>query len=163
MTHTECVEYAARYLSKRCPVVLPEFFCFNAELPDVIGFKNETSTLIECKISRSDFLADKKKSFRINPDKGMGDRRFYCVPKGLVTKEELPIGWGLLYIYPSGQVREIKDSYVPREVLPGDWNPHRHHFKKDSAAEMHLLYYYARRAYYAGVHKTICEYRGFNS
>lgn len=157
MTHTECVEHAARYLSKRCNVVLPEFFTHNAELPDVIGFKNHFSTLIECKVSRADFLKDKSKNFRIFPEKGMGDRRYYCCPKGLISKDELPNGWGLLYIYPSGSVREVKASHLKSE--DNNW---RGHFPKNKEAEFHLLYYYARRANYAGVHKTIIEYRGYD-
>lgn len=163
MTHAECVLAATNYLSKRCDVVLPEFFCHNSELPDVIGFKQSrmTSTLIECKVSRSDFLADAKKPFRIKPEKGMGDYRYYCCPKGMIKKEELPKGWGLLYIYPSGQVREAESSHWPSEPdadLSTDWM-RMGKFPKDKDAEIHLLFYYARRAVYAGVHKAICDYR----
>lgn len=69
----------------------------SGELPDAIGFRNGTSCLIEVKVSRSDFLADKKKPFRAEPSLGMGDWRFYLCPKGLIKPEELPEGWGLLY------------------------------------------------------------------
>lgn len=163
MTHAECVGYAAKYLSKRCSVVLPEFFCHNAELPDVIGFSPRHSAVIECKVSRGDFIADKKKPFRINPEKGMGDRRYYCCPKDMIKIEELPIGWGLLYIYPSGVVREAKSSYVPDlNPLNADSWKYNGSFKKDISAEHYLLFYYARRAYYAGVHETILKYRGFD-
>lgn len=161
MTHAECVAHAARYLSKRCNVVLPEFYTHNAELPDVIGFKNHISTVIECKISRGDFFSDRKKPFRIDSKKGMGDYRYFCVPKGLVSKEEVPENWGLLYIYPSGQVREVKQSYFKREIGPTEWQ-WGGRFEKNKDAELHLLYYYARRANYAGVHKTILEYRGYD-
>lgn len=165
MTHKECVEHAARYLSRRCPVVLPEFFSWNGELADVIGFKDEFSTVIECKVSRGDFFGDRKKRFRIYPEEGMGDRRYFCVPKGLVTKEELPEGWGLLYVYPSGLVRKIKDSYIlPDESIdPTEVWKHVGNFEKNKKAEFHLLYYYARRANYAGVHNAIIGYRGFDS
>src|ERR1017187_1626593 len=160
MGHAECVKYATKYLSKRCNVVLPEFFTHNAELPDVIGFKNEISTVIECKVSRGDFFSDKKKYFRLNPEKGMGDYRFYCCPKGMVSKDELPTGWGLLYVYPSGRVMEVKSSHVS-PADPTDWQK-RGRFDKNKDAELHLLYYYARRANYAGVHKAIIEYRGYD-
>jgi len=146
-THKDIVNAAWEYLSKRCNVVLPEFFCWNGELADVIGFKGDISTLIECKISRADFIKDRAKPFRINQAKGMGDRRYYCCPKGLIKKEELPEKWGLLYVYPSGLVREIKDAG---------------RLEKNLNAEFHLLYYYARRANYAGVHQRIIEYRGFD-
>lgn len=147
MTHTECVEAAAQYIGKRCPVTLPEFFSWNAELPDVIGFNRDRSLLVECKVSRSDFLSDKKKHFRIFPDQGMGDYRYYCCPKGMIKKEELPEGWGLLYVYPSGHVRQIVES---------QWHD------KNLKAEHYLLFYYARRANFAGVHKSIIEYRGYD-
>ncbi len=146
-THAECIAAAAQYLNKRYDVVLPEFFTHNAELPDVIAFKSRYSCLVECKISRGDFLADKKKNFRAFPDRGMGDYRYYCVPKGMVGIGELPEGWGLLYVHPSGMVRQVKDSS-------------RH--AKDLAAEHHLLFYYARRAFYAGVHSAVLEYRGID-
>ena len=160
MTHTECVASAALYLSKRCKVVLPEFFSHNSELPDVIGFNGgglirngryeygEYSVLIECKISRSDFLSDKRKPFRIRPEKGMGDLRYYCCPKGMIRKDELPEHWGLLYIYSNGQVRQVKSAYPQ---------------PKDMSSEFHLLYYYARRASYAGVHRAVLEYRGYDA
>lgn len=148
MTHAECVTTAAAYMQKRADVVLPEFFCHNAELPDVIAFTTRYSTVIECKISRGDFLSDAKKSFRINPNSGMGDYRYYCCPKGLIKPEELPNGWGLLWIYPNGQVRKQRECFS---------NIH-----KNIQAEHYLLFYYARRAYYAGVHKAILEYRGID-
>jgi len=66
-------------------------------MPDVIGWKNSCrSVLIECKISRSDFLADREKPFRKKPEIGMGCERFYLVPQGMITKDELPRAWGLL-------------------------------------------------------------------
>jgi hypothetical protein len=159
MTHTECVAFAASYLSKRCKVVLPEFFTHNEELPDVIGFSTGIirngrwdsgvhSRLIEVKVSRSDFLADRKKPFRIRPEKGMGDFRYYCCPKGMIRKDEVPGGWGLLYVYPSGQVRQVKESTI---------------HERDISSEVYLLYYYARRANFAGVHRAILAYRGFDS
>jgi hypothetical protein len=162
MTHTECVTAATKYIVKRYPVTLAEFYTHNAELPDVIGFKDLLSVVVECKVSRSDFLSDRKKPFRVNPEKGMGDHRFYCCPKGLIQRDELPDGWGLLWIYPNGQVRRIKESYVhDHDNEPYNWRTHGK-FKKDKDSELYLLYYYARRAYYAGVHNTIIEYRGYD-
>lgn len=66
------------------------------EQPDTLGFRNGVSVLIECKTSRTDFLADRKKKFRIDPNLGLGDWRFFLAPKGLILCEELPAGWGLL-------------------------------------------------------------------
>lgn len=145
MTHTECVHAAAYWLHSKCDVVLPEFFCFNAELADVIGFRaGGKSILIECKVTRTDYLRDKKKHFRYYPPSGMGDLRYYCCPKGLIKPEELPENWGLVYVYPSGHVRRVKEaSFQPKNV----------------GAEHHLLFYYARRAVFAGVHPSILAER----
>lgn len=148
VTHAECVSAAAAYMQKRADVVLPEFYSWNAELPDVIAFNRDHSTVIECKVSRSDFLRDKAKPFRMNPNSGMGDSRYYCCPKGLIKPEELPASWGLLYIFPDGKIRKQRECYG--------------RFKKNMDAEHHLLFYYARRAYYAGVHRAVLEYRGYD-
>lgn len=71
----------------------------SGEYPDAIGFRNGTSCLIEVKVSRSDFLADKKKHFRSDPSIGMGDWRFYMCPPNMIEADELPQGWGLLYAH----------------------------------------------------------------
>lgn len=148
ITHQILVDLAADYMAKRAPVVLPEFYSWNSELPDVIAFNRDTSTVIECKVSRADFLRDAKKPFRLNPNSGMGDKRYYCAPKGLIKPEELPMYWGLIELLPNGKLRKVRDSYG--------------NHKKNLEAEHHLLFYYARRAFYAGVHKTILDYRGFD-
>jgi hypothetical protein len=98
MTHAQLVEKAVRWLRHyRCGVVLSEQACVSGEMPDAIGWKRAChSVLIECKITRSDFLVDRAKPFRLKPDQGVGCERFYLVPVGLVRPEELPQGWGLL-------------------------------------------------------------------
>jgi hypothetical protein len=98
MTHPQLVEKAVRWLrSYRCGVVLSEQACVSGEMPDAIGWKRAChSVLVECKITRSDFLADRAKPFRRKPDQGVGCERFYLVPAGVVQREELPQGWGLL-------------------------------------------------------------------
>lgn len=148
MSHAACVGAAAEYMHRHANVVLPEFFTHNAELPDILAFDMRLSTVVECKVSRGDFLKDAKKSFRLNPNSGMGDYRYYCCPKDLIKPEELPFGWGLLYVYPSGAIRKQREA--------------THFFKKDINAEYHALFYYARRAYYAGVHQRVLDYRGFD-
>jgi hypothetical protein len=77
--------------------VLSEQACVSGEMPDAIGWKRAChSVLVECKLTRSDFLADRAKPFRLNPEHGVGCERFYLVPAGLVRREELPKDWGLL-------------------------------------------------------------------
>lgn len=61
----------------------------SGEFPGVTGNRNGSSCLIEVKVSRSDFLADKKKPFRKDSSLGMGDWRFYLCPPGVIKVEDL--------------------------------------------------------------------------
>ncbi|MGE5324397.1 MAG: hypothetical protein ACM3SW_16135 [Actinomycetota bacterium] len=99
MTHAQLVRMAEQWLRRRyrCGIVLSEQSCASGETPDVIGWKGKCrSVLVECKVSRADFLADRDKPFRRDPQQGMGCERFYLTPRGLIEKSELPRGWGLL-------------------------------------------------------------------
>ena len=98
MTHAQLVSRAVRWLrSYRCGVVLSEQACVSGEMPDALGWKQAChSVLVECKVTRADFLADRAKPFRVKPEKGVGSERFYFTPPGLLQRTELPPGWGLL-------------------------------------------------------------------
>lgn len=111
MTHEQLVDKAVRWLrSYRCGVVLSEQACTSGEMPDAIGWKQAChSVLVECKISRADFLVDRQKPFRVKPEKGVGSERFYLTPPGLVKVEELPVGWGLLE-YRRGRIELLHPS-----------------------------------------------------
>lgn len=100
MTHAQMVERAVRWLrSYRCGVVLSEQACASGEMPDAIGWKRAShSVLVECKISRADFLADREKPWRKKPKCALGCERFYMAPIGLLRPEEMPEGWGLLQV-----------------------------------------------------------------
>ena len=64
------------------------------EQPDVLGMNAwAESILVEVKVSRADFLADKKKPWRQKPEIGIGDRRVYLTPADLIKPEEVPYGW----------------------------------------------------------------------
>ena len=91
---------AVRWLRRyRCGVVLSEQACVSGEMPDAIGWKKAChSVLIECKLSRADFLADRGKPFRQEPETGVGCERYYLAPQGVIRVEELPAGWGLLEV-----------------------------------------------------------------
>lgn len=105
MTHDYLVERAAKWLkSFGCGIVFDDRFqarTESGERPDAIGFRHDVSVLIECKATRSDFLSDKRKKFRIDPQLGVGDWRFYLCPPGIIKVEDLPCGWGLLYCHPN--------------------------------------------------------------
>ncbi|MGH9512573.1 MAG: hypothetical protein ACRD2U_10610 [Terriglobales bacterium] len=98
MTHSALVQKAVEWLRRyRCGVILSEQACVSGEMPDAIGWKRAShSVLIECKISRADFIADCCKPFRQKPETGLGCERFYLAPEGLIALDELPRGWGLL-------------------------------------------------------------------
>lgn len=98
MTHAQLVNLAVDWLRRyRCGVVLSEQACVSGEMPDAIGWKGKCrSVVVECKVSRADFLADRLKPFRQNAEVALGCERFYLAPAGLIAPEELPRGWGLL-------------------------------------------------------------------
>ena len=99
MTHAQLVKLAENWLrrSYRCGVILAEQACASGEIPDVIGWKGRCrSVVVECKVSRADFLADGQKPWRKDPVMALGCERLYLAPAGLISPAELPPGWGLL-------------------------------------------------------------------
>jgi hypothetical protein len=86
-----------RWLTRKCSVVLYELATAADETPDVIGWSVGTSILVECKMTRSDFLRDAKKPVRSDPRKGMGHRRYYLCPPDVIGVDDLPPKWGLLW------------------------------------------------------------------
>lgn len=108
MTHGELVKIAEKWLisARGCGAVLTELVTQNyLETPDAIGFRDGTTTLIECKANRADFRADAKKVFRINPWMGMGTFRLYLCPAGVITPEDLPERWGLIWVNDKGKAQ----------------------------------------------------------
>ncbi|HTR24508.1 MAG TPA: hypothetical protein VMI10_11030 [Terriglobales bacterium] len=100
MTHAKLVEMGVAWLRRyRCGVVLSEQACVSGEMPDAIGWKKAChSVLVECKVTRSDFLVDCAKPWRQQPETGVGAERYYLAPRGLIETDEVPRGWGLLEI-----------------------------------------------------------------
>ena len=98
MTHAQLVQKAVAWLrSYRCGVILSEQACLSGEMPDAIGWKRAChSVLVECKMSRADFLVDRDKPFRRQQELGLGCERYYLTPAAMIGEEELPAGWGLL-------------------------------------------------------------------
>lgn len=151
MTHAELVERASKWLSTyngkagdyRCGVVLSEYSCMSGEIPDVIGFSsNKSSVLIECKISKSDFKADQYKYHRHSIQR-LGNLRYYLVPAGLITSEETPEGWGLLYAY-ANKISIIRKAELHKEL-------------EIKQAEYYILYSLVRRATIRGYLPSLCK------
>ncbi len=111
MTHAYLVNKSVEWLRRyRCGIVLSEQSCSSGEMPDAIGWKGKChSVLIECKVSRADFLAERNKPWRQDPEIALGCERFYLTPKGLLSPAELPTGWGLLELH-RGAVTVVKRS-----------------------------------------------------
>ena len=112
ITHKQAVRRIGNWLrnANHCSVVMVELHTANTETPDAIGWHGHGgSILVEVKVSRADFLADKNKVFRRCADYGMGDLRYYAAPKGLLVAADLPDGWGLL---------EIDERCVREKVHP---------------------------------------------
>ena len=132
MTHDDIILIGKRWLSKQRYIapnhfsgtkqIATEVTTISNEIADVIGWHEwgQVSTLIECKTSRSDFLADQKKPFRMRPDEGMGQYRFYLSPIGIIKERDLPDKWGLLET-------DGKAIYVVRasEVFTFNWKSER--------------------------------------
>lgn len=134
MTHKKLVDISSKWLKRHkensiipnCTTIASELVTNTAsgECPDVIGWCYWASVLIEIKISRSDFLKDQKKNFRIDQSLGMGEFRYYCCPTDLIKTDELPYGWGLLYCNDKNKIeiihkasRLIADLDCERTVL----------------------------------------------
>lgn len=98
MTHAQLVTRAVEWLRRYgCGIVLSEQACVSGEVADAIGWKGACrSIVVECKLSRSDFLADRTKPFRQNAELGLGCERWYLAPAGLLSDADLPQHWGLL-------------------------------------------------------------------
>lgn len=134
--HTDLVNRGACWLKRKgCKLVLREFYAAQ-EIPDVIGWKSTFghSFLIEAKTSRSDFLKDRKKPWRREPQLGMGQFRYMLCPVGMIKPAELPKGWGLLYAHPKIITLEVgKDP-----ARYGESCEFTHH-ERNKRAEMQLL------------------------
>lgn len=114
MTHRELCELGAKYMYRNgtIPFNKPKYVVCEleriGECPDVFGFGFAYTQLLEIKVSRSDFLSDKKKEWRINPEIGLGQYRSYLCPENLIKENELPDNWGLFYINDNGKISMIK-------------------------------------------------------
>ncbi len=145
---------AERWLkSRNCGVVFNDKFqaaTHSGEQPDALGFRSNCSILIECKTSRSDFLADKRKRFRKSPSLGVGDWRFYLCPPGVINIEDLPEGWGLLWAHP----KRIEQVFgVPGNTMYETQKP----FNGNKNDELRLMYSALRRIEKQGHFKCIYE------
>lgn len=154
ITHDNLCLLAEKFLTKNAfGVVFHDKFkayTNTGEQPDCLGFRSGVSCLIECKTSRSDFLADKRKKFRVDPTLGMGDWRFFLAPTGLISVGELPTGWGLL----ETDGKRVKKVYgFPANTGWFDSKP----FTGNKQAECDYMYSACRRMVIRGHFKEIYD------
>ncbi len=118
MNHDELSSLACRWLKRAysangpgCKVALTEVGgLYGGERADAWGYRwgfDGGSVLVEVKTSRSDFLADAKKPHRNGEKLGMGLYRYYLCPEGIIQLEDLPEGWGLLWVNKRGHVKVL--------------------------------------------------------
>lgn len=124
MTHEELVLIGKKYMSQsiRCNPVLVDPKCPHVEAPiGIIGWKLDISyggiyTLSSYRIvvqtSKRSFNADKRAQ-SITPV-GLGQHRYYLMPKGIISKADLPKGWGLLEYNP--ETKKVTKSKAATEL-----------------------------------------------
>lgn len=142
MTHDEIADWGA----KRLRNMGYKFAWSNltsachAEQPDVLGMNSwGKSIILEVKVSRSDFLADKKKTHR-QEGKGIGETRVYLTPAGLLSSEEIPYGWELWEVYGKSAPRlRVVKGWVQKNVKT-EWGERKQMVAQNST-NTELLYY----------------------
>ena len=106
MTHSDLVKRAAVWLRthRACTVVGTEFNVQGcSESPDAIGWNFAGHcVVVECKTSLADFRNDAKKFFRRAGYAPAGSERWYMAPIGVIPHEEIPKGYGLIEVKPTG-------------------------------------------------------------
>lgn len=146
--HENLSQKGLRWLKKNgFSVAATNVWAFGSrERVDCIGYRHQCSALIEVKVSRSDFLADKKKPERQSG--GVGTYRFYLSPTGMLDIADLPPGWGLLE-YTGKSVKMVHgptgNLWPALENAAGsDWERFAH--ASCNMAERSILYAIARKA-----------------
>ncbi|MDE2102768.1 MAG: hypothetical protein KGL39_36325 [Patescibacteria group bacterium] len=97
--HKVLVRAAVKWLTgaQHCGAVLAEISTTALENPDAIGWQAHKSLVVECKASRSDFLAQKNKPC-VRIGRLVGNERFYLCPEGVIKPEDLEgTGYGLIW------------------------------------------------------------------
>lgn len=136
-THQELCSLAVNWLRRApgrngpaCQVAFSEAKgSWDGEIPDAIGFRtaagDEGSVVVEVKVSRADYLADRNKAHRHDAARGMGLYRYYLAPEGIITAQELPEGWGLVEVSPKGVLSVRAGHVTVRRAEQADWRHER--------------------------------------
>lgn len=154
LTHDDLVDIAANWLYKSvgCQIVVKELTTWGTgEIADAIGWTSLCSVVVECKTSRSDFLADANKPFRKDPAIGLGDHRYFLSPPDVIKETDDLKGWGLLHVK-NGKVKRVVCPIKrkgpsfwnsKKTVISYDWYKFQH--PKNERGEIAMLASIARR------------------
>lgn len=102
---------------------------WNGEIPDAIGCRtaaeDEGSIVVEVKVSRADYLADRAKSHRQDGALGMGLYRYFMAPEGIISVQELPKNWGLVEVSLKGVLRVMAGHVTVKRAEQSAWRHER--------------------------------------
>lgn len=146
--HNELCSLAVKFLTTAgsFKVVAKEMKCLATEvkeIPDVLAFNSKYTVLIECKTSRSDYIADFEKPVRKRPSLGMGSYRYYFCEAGVIREQDLPVRWGLIWVHKDGRIQVVRGP-MPGKILAKD--KVKFEFKPNIRAERQFMYYMLMRA-----------------
>lgn len=92
---------------------------WSGESPDAIAWRAighlDGCFMVEAKTSRGDFLVDANKPHR-GEITGLGNLRFYICPEGLISPDELPDRWGLLWVNNRGHIRSQVNPFIQTQA-----------------------------------------------
>lgn len=105
--HGQLVELGVRWLQMNGFGVISSDLGFlgSGARPDILAFRRTCSAILIATNTRQEFLSDANKPWR-GEAPGLGVYRFYLCSEGLISPEELPPQWGLLYEV-KGKVKNI--------------------------------------------------------
>lgn len=117
-------------------------YLIGGEQPDAFAIWSPygVSHLVECKVGRGDFIADRKKPFRRNPEYGIGAIRTYLTAPGVVRDAgEIPENWNWYEAVDN-------DTIMPRLVCDPQEAPWDGHLFKERniKSEWSLYWLYQR-------------------
>lgn len=125
VTHAELLRRGIRWLTnhEHCGVTLSEIkTTATMEIPDIMGWKGSTSYMIEVKISRADFHANKQKG-HVRTQCGVGQFRYFLCPARLILESDLVTPYehhGLLWAYPDTRSVRVRKNAVRYQTCNRD-------------------------------------------
>lgn len=114
ISHYDLCQKTAKRFFRDSDVVLWEYKSYaSIEEPDVLCFKNSRTTLYEIKVSRSDFLSDKKKDCRVKYKTERINRYYHQIKQSKIEYVAKPIyieaphlGLQRYFVCPWGMIQE---------------------------------------------------------